>query len=81
MVFLQDLQKRQSIHARHFQIQRDDIRLEGKDLVTRHVGIASIPHDLELRIPGKRVADGAPGQRRIIHDQYPDLLDAWLHVF
>jgi hypothetical protein len=59
----------------------DHVRPEGEDLVAGDVGIASVPHDLDLRIPRQRVADGATGQRRIVHDQDTYFWQDGLHVF
>jgi hypothetical protein len=70
----ENLEEGQSVHARHLKVQSDNIRLKGEDLVARHIGIAGIPHDLDLGISGEGGTNGTTSQCRIVHDQHPNWL-------
>ena len=63
------LQKRQPVHARHLDIQRQHIRPQRQDLVPRHVGIRRRAHDLDIRLPRQRIRQNAPHDRRIVDNQ------------
>jgi hypothetical protein len=50
MVFLKDLEEGQSVHPRHFQVQRDDIRLKLQDSLAGLVSLCGAANHLDFGI-------------------------------
>src|SRR5262245_14995800 len=74
MVLHEPSEKRESVHARHFDIEREYVRSVGQNHVARHERIGSSADDFEIGLPGDRIAEYAPHQRRIVDDQHTNLL-------
>ena len=66
------LQKIQPVHMRHFDVERDDIRLQRLDGGARLVGVGGLADHLDLRIGAQCGGNQAPHGGRIIDDDNPD---------
>ena len=73
-MFLENLQKRQAIHARHLNVQRQDIRLQLQNHIARHVRIAGRAHNFNFRILRQSVGNHAAHDCGIVHHQHADFL-------
>src|SRR5690348_12415995 len=69
MILHQLLEKGQAIHARHLDVERQHIRLEGQNLVAGNERIRRRPHDLQVVFGGYGVGEKLAHDRRVVHDQ------------
>src|ERR1035437_8777489 len=65
-------QKRQAIHAGHFDIQRDHVGLEREDFVARDVGVGRGADHLYVGLAGQGFAEDSADNRGIVNDQDAD---------
>ena len=63
------LQERQPIHARHLDIQGDNIRHLFAHPLRRHKGVGSGPHDLDFRVAGEDFAECLSNHGGVVHDK------------
>ena len=70
VVLHQDTQECESIHARHFQIQREYIGLESYDFFSGHIGVARCSHHFNLWILAQRIGDGFAHKCRVVNDEH-----------
>ena len=63
------LEKRQPIHARHLDIQGDDIRHLFADTLSRHEGVGRGAYDLDFRVGGEDFAQGLSHHCGVVHDK------------
>ena len=68
----QFLEKRQAVHARHLDIQRQDVRAQADDLVSRNIRIRGRAHYLQIRLRRQGFAQQPADDGRIVDDQHPD---------
>ena len=64
----ENFQECEPVHARHLQIQRDDVGLQREDFFPGLVGVGSESAHLKCGIAGERIGDGAAGEGRIVDD-------------
>ncbi len=64
------IQKRQAVHARHLDIQRDDVRCYFLDARYRGIRVRSDAHHVDLRIRLQDFLQCLADRGRIVHDQY-----------
>src|SRR5260221_442552 len=67
-------QRLDSIHSRHFEVQRDYVRMKLFDFLQRERAIHGRADDLDGRIPFEDGGNQLPHQRGIIDDQDSDAL-------
>ena len=70
-------QEAHAIHARHLDIQGDDIRPVLLHLVERKQRVGGRPDDLDIRLTFENLADGLPHHGSIINDHDTDLAGAF----
>ena len=66
-------QERDSVHARHLDIERDDVGHILLDTARRGEGIGGRADDLDARIGAQDVGQGLPDRGRVVDDQNADL--------
>ena len=69
MMLHEDPEKREAVHPRHLEVERQHVGIEGDDLLAGHVGITGGTHHLDLRILAQGVADRLADERRIVDDE------------
>jgi hypothetical protein len=65
----QDSQECDAIHARHLDIEREHIRLEGENLVACDVGIDSRGDDFDVGLGVERIAYELAHDCGVVHDE------------
>jgi hypothetical protein len=73
MVMHELLEERQAIHARHLDIESQHVRPKRQDLVAGDERIRRRSHNLQVRLLGDGLGENLADDRRVIHDQDPDL--------
>lgn len=68
-------QEGQTVHARHFDIQCDNIRFEAEDHVAPDIRIGSSPHHFQHGIAGEFLGEHLAHQDRIVYDEHACLHD------
>jgi hypothetical protein len=65
----QFLEKGEAVHARHFDIWRDDIGREAEDFITGHVRVGGRAHHFKRRIVRQDLGKKLPHQGRVVDNQ------------
>src|SRR5579863_10158324 len=63
------LQERQSVHSRHFDIQREDIGHEGENLVASHVRVWRRADHFQIRLPAESIRQDLTHNCGVVDDQ------------
>ena len=71
------LQKGNTVHAGHSDIQREDIRFQSRDLRAGGITVRGTARYLDVAGIFERGGDELAGQRRVIHHQHPYLSRFW----
>ena len=71
-VLLKNLQKRQAVHARHLDVERQHVRLQFQNHVARDVRIAGGADDFDFRVRSKGVGNHAADDGGVVHNQHTD---------
>jgi hypothetical protein len=61
-------QEAQAVHARHLDVERDDIGLVLQDHLPRLAGVSGATHDLEVVVRAQGIAQQLPRDEGVIHD-------------
>jgi len=65
-------QKRNAVHAGHFDVECQDIGIQRNDLVAGNIGVRRRPDDLNPRVPSQCLAEYLTDNRRVINHQDPN---------
>ena len=68
------LQKRQPIHVRHYNVQRDDVRTQRFDFLPGAGRIMRDAHDFDILILRQQMRQKLPDQGRVVDNQYANFL-------
>ena len=66
------LEKRQTVHARHLNVQGEDVGVERLDFFAGDVGILRRTHHFQIVVALDELGQHLAHQRRVIHDKDPD---------
>ena len=65
-------QEGQPVHARHLDVQRDDVRDLAADLLGGDVGVGGGAHHRDFRVGREDLGEGLAHDRRVVDDQHAD---------
>ena len=68
MRLAQGFQRLEAVEHWHFDIHRDDIGVELRDLRQPDVTVRRRAHDLQVGVGGETVGDHATKHHRVVHD-------------
>ena len=69
-------QEAQAVHARHFDVEGDEIRLVLQDHVSGDEGIRGSANDLDVGLAAQSVAQHLPHDRGVVDDEDGDRFHA-----
>ena len=72
MMFHQNSEEGEPVHAWHFEVERQDVWSEPGDLFTCHIGVGSRANHFEVGILGECIGDCLTDERRVIDDEHAD---------
>ena len=61
-----------AVHARHFEIERDDVRAQFLDFLQADHAVHRRAHDFDRGIAQQGLRNELPHQRGIVHDEHAD---------
>jgi hypothetical protein len=73
MRFAQLLQRFQTVHHWHFDVERKNIGIDLLDFLQRDAPICGGARNFNIRLAGEDVTDHPANHHRIVHDKNPDL--------
>jgi hypothetical protein len=73
-IFLEEAQEGESVHARHLEIEGEDVGQEFGHFLLRDEGIVGGSDDLDFWVQRERVGDGFPDEGGIVDDEHFDFV-------
>ena len=65
----------QAVHARHLDVEREHVRVEGLDLVARHQRVLGMAHDLDAGVLRQHLGQHPAHKRGVVDNQDANLVD------
>ena len=65
-------QESQTVHLRHLEVERDDVRLELADAVAGLVRVGRHADDFDVVVGGQRIGGELPHEGGVVDDEHAD---------